>query len=88
MTVWMDFNPLTFLGINCVVKLSVDAFLKFVWFWSGVGGVMVSVVMEFEGCAFEVYHDWHPVEDWHWDAEDVGDFVECSEKYGSGSYGE
>jgi len=47
MTVWMDFNPLKYLGIGCDVAISVSDDIVFAFVLSG-GYFMISVNLQFK----------------------------------------
>lgn len=49
MTVWMDFNPLSYVGVNRSISVGDDVAFQLVWFGCGS---LIHVVLKFKGCRF------------------------------------
>lgn len=52
MTVWMDFNPLSYVGVNHSISVGGNVSFELVWIVCGCG---FYVVLAFEGCHVILY---------------------------------
>ena len=69
LTVWMDFNPLSYLGVKRSIPVSNDIAFDFYWDEQGCG-VVFRVEMKFEGYMFVLYEQFNRAERYPDESED------------------